>query len=160
LVQSHSCPQGAVWPCAGCGESIRDPVVLRVGSNQQWHTRCLYCDECHCPLGESVSCFLRDGRTLFGGTCGGCGEAVLSSDLVVRAGRQNYHPDCLHCSLCGALLMPGDSFTLGPGGPCCQPDRWWSSLLSPLTLPSRFTSMSHHGNHLTTKSSSQLTMTS
>uniref|UniRef100_A0A4W5QR94 Uncharacterized protein n=1 Tax=Hucho hucho TaxID=62062 RepID=A0A4W5QR94_9TELE len=112
---------GAVWPCAGCGESIRDPVVLRVGSNQQWHTRCLYCDECHCPLGESVSCFLRDGRTLFGGTkCGGCGEAVLSSDLVVRAGRQNYHPDCLHCSLCGALLMPGDSFTLGPGGPCLE----------------------------------------
>ncbi|CDQ83813.1 unnamed protein product [Oncorhynchus mykiss] len=60
----ESCPQGAVWPCAGCGESIRDPVVLRVGSNQQWHTGCLCCDECHCPLGESVSCFLRDGRTL------------------------------------------------------------------------------------------------
>ncbi|XP_021459535.2 insulin gene enhancer protein ISL-2B isoform X1 [Oncorhynchus mykiss] len=124
----ESCPQGAVWPCAGCGESIRDPVVLRVGSNQQWHTGCLCCDECHCPLGESVSCFLRDGRTLcrtdyarlFAEKCGGCGEAVLSSDLVVRAGRQNYHPDCLHCSLCGALLMPGVSFTLGPGGPCCQ----------------------------------------
>ncbi|XP_034149839.1 insulin gene enhancer protein ISL-1-like isoform X3 [Esox lucius] len=58
------CPPGAVWPCTGCGEPIRDPEVLRVGTDQQWHIGCLYCDECHCPLGESVSCFLRNGRTL------------------------------------------------------------------------------------------------
>ncbi|XP_010870181.2 insulin gene enhancer protein ISL-2-like isoform X1 [Esox lucius] len=122
------CPPGAVWPCTGCGEPIRDPEVLRVGTDQQWHIGCLYCDECHCPLGESVSCFLRNGRTLcrtdygrlFAEKCKVCGEALLSSDLVVRAGGQIYHPACLHCSICGALLRPGDSFTLGPQGPRCQ----------------------------------------
>uniref|UniRef100_A0A3P9A8U3 Uncharacterized protein n=1 Tax=Esox lucius TaxID=8010 RepID=A0A3P9A8U3_ESOLU len=111
---------GAVWPCTGCGEPIRDPEVLRVGTDQQWHIGCLYCDECHCPLGESVSCFLRNGRTSFNYRRYG-GELVKSQcdeespSNVIRG--QIYHPACLHCSICGALLRPGDSFTLGPQGP-------------------------------------------
>uniref|UniRef100_A0A8K9UR68 LIM zinc-binding domain-containing protein n=1 Tax=Oncorhynchus mykiss TaxID=8022 RepID=A0A8K9UR68_ONCMY len=60
----ESCPQGAAWPSVGCGEPIRDPVVLQVCTDQQWHTGCLSCEACHCPLGEHVNCFLRDGRTL------------------------------------------------------------------------------------------------
>ncbi|XP_061093839.1 insulin gene enhancer protein isl-2a-like [Conger conger] len=121
-------PAGALWVCAGCGGAIRDPVVLCVGSEQQWHAGCLRCAECHCPLEGSVSCFLRDGRTLcrgdytrmFAVKCAGCKGAVLPSDLILKAGGHVYHPNCLCCSLCNRLLMPGDHFTLGSQGLCCQ----------------------------------------
>ncbi|XP_064190102.1 insulin gene enhancer protein ISL-2-like [Anguilla rostrata] len=121
-------PAGALWVCAGCGGTIRDPVVLRVGSDQQWHAGCLRCAECHCPLEGSVSCFLREGRTLcrgdytrmFAVKCEGCREALLPSDLVLKAGGHVYHPNCLRCSLCNRLLVPGDRFTVGSQGLCCQ----------------------------------------
>ncbi|KAG5851308.1 hypothetical protein ANANG_G00091750 [Anguilla anguilla] len=121
-------PAGALWVCAGCGGTIRDPVVLRVGSDQQWHAGCLRCAECHCPLEGSVSCFLREGRTLcrgdytrmFAVKCEGCREALLPSDLVLKAGGHVYHPNCLRCSLCNRLLVPGDRFTVGSRGLCCQ----------------------------------------
>ncbi|XP_062308550.1 insulin gene enhancer protein ISL-2-like isoform X1 [Osmerus eperlanus] len=36
-------PQGAVWPCLGCGEPIREPGESLVGSDQPWHAGRLYC---------------------------------------------------------------------------------------------------------------------
>ncbi|KAJ8419032.1 hypothetical protein AAFF_G00005310 [Aldrovandia affinis] len=124
-------PPGALWMCTGCGGTIRDPVVLRVGPDQQWHAGCLRCAECQCPLEGSASCFLRDGRTLcrgdynrmFAVKCGGCRLAVLPADMVLKAGGHVYHPECLRCSLCHRLLMPGDHFTLGALGLCCQAER-------------------------------------
>ncbi|XP_036374934.1 insulin gene enhancer protein ISL-2-like [Megalops cyprinoides] len=124
------CPAGALWVCAGCGGAIRDPVVLCVGPDQRWHASCLRCAECRCPLEGSASCFLKNGRTLcrgdytrmFAVKCGGCREAVLPTHLVLKAGGHVYHPKCLRCSLCNRLMLPGDCFTLGSQGLCCQAD--------------------------------------
>ncbi|KAJ8374430.1 hypothetical protein SKAU_G00050100 [Synaphobranchus kaupii] len=57
---------------------------------------------------------------MFAVKCEGCKEALLPSDLILKAGGYIYHPNCLCCSLCNRLLMPGDHFTLGSQGLCCQ----------------------------------------
>ncbi|MGH0168007.1 UNVERIFIED_CONTAM: hypothetical protein FKN15_053762, partial [Acipenser sinensis] len=49
--------------CAGCGLQIRDPFILHVSPDLEWHASCLRCSECHCRLEDRDSCFLRDGRT-------------------------------------------------------------------------------------------------
>ncbi|OQR75900.1 Isl1/2A-like [Tropilaelaps mercedesae] len=54
---------GARSQCAGCGSAIRDPYILRVSPDLEWHAGCLRCAECARFLDESCTCFVRDGKT-------------------------------------------------------------------------------------------------
>ncbi|CAB1331438.1 unnamed protein product [Coregonus sp. 'balchen'] len=116
---ASKCDQGAVRSRVHRG---RHGPVLAVESLSET----LWCYKCAQTSSGRVCQLFPEGwedLVLFAEKCGGCGEAALSSDLVVRAGGQIYHPECLHCSLCGSLLMPGESFKLGPGGPFCQAEK-------------------------------------
>lgn len=52
----------SVQACAGCRHPIRDQYMLHVDPDLDWHAECLRCAECHRPLDESCTCFVRDGR--------------------------------------------------------------------------------------------------
>ncbi|XP_041087085.1 insulin gene enhancer protein ISL-1-like [Polyodon spathula] len=121
----------SVAVCAGCRLQIRDPIILHVSPDLDWHASCLRCSECHCRLEDRDSCFLRDGRTfcredylrMFAVRCAQCGEPVLSSDLVLKARGRVYHRHCFRCVVCARQLLPGDQFTLQPGGLHCQTEQ-------------------------------------
>ncbi|CAN0326141.1 unnamed protein product [Lampetra planeri] len=49
--------------CVGCGAQIRDPFILRVSPDLEWHASCLKCAECAQYLDETCTCFVRDGKT-------------------------------------------------------------------------------------------------
>ncbi len=46
--------------CVGCNETINDLYHLIVGSSLYWHSECLKCAECACPL--QTKCFLNQGK--------------------------------------------------------------------------------------------------
>lgn len=52
---------GVMDGCGGCGERVRERVVLCVGG-RTWHSRCLRCCACARPLHDQHSCFLRGMR--------------------------------------------------------------------------------------------------
>ena len=52
---------GMEMDCEGCGESVRDRVILRVGG-RSWHSGCLKCCTCARPLHDQRSCFIKGMR--------------------------------------------------------------------------------------------------
>ncbi|CAO1375229.1 unnamed protein product [Diamesa hyperborea] len=110
--------------CVGCGNEIQDKFILRVAPDLEWHAACLKCQECNQYLGESCTCFVRDGRTyckkdydrLFGAKCNKCGSSFSKSDFVMRAKSKIFHIKCFCCSACDIQLKPGDEFALRDGG--------------------------------------------
>lgn len=51
----------SVMECGGCGERVRERIVLCVGG-RTWHSRCLRCCACARSLSDQHSCFLKGMR--------------------------------------------------------------------------------------------------
>ena len=49
--------------CVGCQRPIIDQYIMRVSPDLEWHVTCLRCAECHQPLDESCTCFVRNKKT-------------------------------------------------------------------------------------------------
>uniref|UniRef100_H3ARN3 ISL LIM homeobox 2 n=1 Tax=Latimeria chalumnae TaxID=7897 RepID=H3ARN3_LATCH len=119
---------GPVPVCVGCGEVIKDPFLLHVSPNLDWHAACLRCDECNCSLDETSTCFLKEGKIycrtdyfrVFAQKCIECHKDLLSSDLVLRAQSLVYHQHCFCCIACKRQLLPGEEYTLQQDGLYCQ----------------------------------------
>ncbi|CAH8446471.1 unnamed protein product [Dicrocoelium dendriticum] len=106
--------------CFGCGAVIRDPFILHVQPDLEWHGRCLNCFKCSRPLGDDPTCFVRDGKAYcredyfntFHCRCAGCHQVVSRCDLVYRVRSTAFHMACLRCAVCERLLQPGEEITL------------------------------------------------
>ncbi|XP_061428478.1 insulin gene enhancer protein ISL-1-like isoform X1 [Lethenteron reissneri] len=116
--------------CVGCGAQIRDPFILRVSPDLEWHASCLKCAECAQYLDETCTCFVRDGKTyckrdyvrLFGIKCAKCGVGFSKTDFVMRVRTQVFHLECFRCVACSRQLIPGDEFALREDGLFCRAD--------------------------------------
>ena len=53
---------GVTKLCFGCKSPIEDDFSLRVSPDLEWHAACLTCTECHQPLDETCTCFMKDGH--------------------------------------------------------------------------------------------------
>ncbi|KAF7997941.1 hypothetical protein HCN44_009339 [Aphidius gifuensis] len=110
---------GIMDGCGGCGERVRERVVLCVGG-RTWHSRCLRCCACARPLHDQHSCFLRgmrlycrhDYALAFGAKCAKCGRSVSAGDWVRRARERVYHLACFACDACSRQLSTGEQFAL------------------------------------------------
>uniref|UniRef100_A0A8C4QQG5 Uncharacterized protein n=1 Tax=Eptatretus burgeri TaxID=7764 RepID=A0A8C4QQG5_EPTBU len=110
--------------CAGCGWSIRDPFILRVSPDLEFHAACLRCAECRQRLDETRTCFVRSDRTfcrrdylrLFGVKCSRCSLGFGSAEPAMRARGHVYHLSCFRCASCARRLLPGDECSLRPNG--------------------------------------------
>uniref|UniRef100_A0A1I8JP68 LIM zinc-binding domain-containing protein n=1 Tax=Macrostomum lignano TaxID=282301 RepID=A0A1I8JP68_9PLAT len=114
--------------CAGCGDVITDPYILRVQPDLEWHARCLKCAECSAELNEARTCYVRDGKTYCKADY--CSSTPLTdcfreplppnvniafskTDFVMRARSKVYHIDCFRCFYtCSRQLIPGEEFAV------------------------------------------------
>ncbi|BES98581.1 LIM domain [Nesidiocoris tenuis] len=100
---------------------------MRVGDGS-YHERCLMC--CICRTSLSHTCFARDSKIfcrldyerLYGRKCLGCGEAIETNELVMRASEAVFHIRCFLCVVCGVRLQKGDQFVVKQGQLFCRPD--------------------------------------
>uniref|UniRef100_A0A672FQG8 LIM/homeobox protein Lhx9 n=1 Tax=Salarias fasciatus TaxID=181472 RepID=A0A672FQG8_SALFA len=117
--------------CAGCGEHVRDRVLLVVAGSA-WHGACLRCSRCRCELQDQATLFWRDGqdintslflsprRTQGGGQCARCFQPIPASDLVMRSGELTFHPQCFSCQECDVALLPGSLYCMQGPNLYCQ----------------------------------------
>ncbi|KAK6469564.1 LIM/homeobox protein Lhx2-like [Huso huso] len=114
--------------CAGCGGRVYDRYFL-LAVDRQWHAGCLRCSLCQCALDAQLTCFSKDGAIYCKEDyysrfcvqcCARCGLGVPASSLVMRARDSVFHLRCFTCLPCGAVLQPGDLFTMRGGDLYCQ----------------------------------------
>ncbi|CAG9534902.1 unnamed protein product [Cercopithifilaria johnstoni] len=55
--QEHGCRL-----CIACLQEIRDPFVLRVNPDLEFHAGCLKCEQCECYLDETCTAYIRDNK--------------------------------------------------------------------------------------------------
>ncbi|CAB0011738.1 unnamed protein product [Nesidiocoris tenuis] len=118
---------GDILICRGCNSTICDRYIMRVGDGS-YHERCLMC--CICRTSLSHTCFARDSKIfcrldyerLYGRKCLGCGEAIETNELVMRASEAVFHIRCFLCVVCGVRLQKGDQFVVKQGQLFCRPD--------------------------------------
>ncbi|KAK2172514.1 hypothetical protein NP493_953g00010 [Ridgeia piscesae] len=99
--------------CAGCERPITDRFLLNV-LDRAWHSKCVQCSDCGCPLAEK--CFSRDAKLYcredffrrFGTKCGGCSLGISPNDLVRRARNKVFHLKCFTCVMCRKQLSTGE----------------------------------------------------
>lgn len=85
-----------------------------LGSGESWK---------HCPGVLSVPVCVVLCSRMFTARCAQCGGSILPSDLVLKARGLVYHRHCFRCVVCARQLLPGDQFTLQPGGLHCQTEQ-------------------------------------
>ncbi|CAK9290665.1 unnamed protein product [Gordionus sp. m RMFG-2023] len=106
--------------CTGCGCEIRDPFILRVSPNLEWHASCLKCMYCDKYLDETCTCYFKNGKAyckrdylnLYGIKCSSCGMPLSRTDLVMKAKNLIYHTRCFQCYDCRKTLLPGEEFVV------------------------------------------------
>ncbi|XP_076875919.1 insulin gene enhancer protein isl-1-like [Brachyhypopomus gauderio] len=128
---------GVVSVCAGCGQQILDRYILRVFPDLEWHAACLKCAACQRYLDESLTCFIKDGKTLckddyrrlYAIKCAKCHKTITRQDHVMRAHVNIYHVHCFRCEGCDRQLLPGDEFTFREGYLFCTSNHQLSNVL-------------------------------
>ncbi|XP_071802588.1 LIM/homeobox protein Awh-like isoform X2 [Asterias amurensis] len=103
---------GSCERCSGCGGSITDRFLLRVGGGLSWHMKCLSCADCLTSLDTQLTCYCRDSQVYckhcysrsFSTKCTGCARTIHSSDWVRRAKNHVYHLACFACDDCKRQL--------------------------------------------------------
>ncbi|CAL8071751.1 unnamed protein product [Calicophoron daubneyi] len=119
--KQHSASDSSNSPsvCSGCYGAIEDKFYLSVGSNQQWHTRCLQCKCCGLNLQWERSCFFRNEEVfckfhyekMF--QCLHCGERLREGESIHRVSQHfSCHKNCLACAVCRRPLETGDLYVL------------------------------------------------
>uniref|UniRef100_A0A146LC18 LIM homeobox transcription factor 1-beta n=1 Tax=Lygus hesperus TaxID=30085 RepID=A0A146LC18_LYGHE len=124
--EEEMCPEDMLM-CRACNIVISDRYIMRVGEGS-YHERCLMCSVCRASL--SHTCFTRDSKLfcrldyerMYGRKCLGCGEAVSTNELVMRASEAVFHIRCFLCVVCGVRLQKGDQFVVKQGQLFCRPD--------------------------------------
>ncbi|MBN3277470.1 LHX2 protein, partial [Polyodon spathula] len=114
--------------CAGCGGRVYDRYFL-LAVDRPWHAGCLRCSLCQRSLDAQLTCFSKDGAIYCKEDyysrfcvqcCARCGLGVSASSLVMRARDYVFHLRCFTCLPCGAVLRPGDLFTMRGHDLYCQ----------------------------------------
>ncbi|XP_071802587.1 LIM/homeobox protein Awh-like isoform X1 [Asterias amurensis] len=111
---------GSCERCSGCGGSITDRFLLRVGGGLSWHMKCLSCADCLTSLDTQLTCYCRDSQVYckhcysrsFSTKCTGCARTIHSSDWVRRAKNHVYHLACFACDDCKRQLSTGEEFAM------------------------------------------------
>ncbi|XP_038046102.1 LIM/homeobox protein Awh-like [Patiria miniata] len=106
--------------CNGCGDTIADRYLLRVGGALSWHMKCLSCTACRTKLDTQVTCYCRDSKVYckhcysrtFSTKCAGCERTIHASDWVRRAKNHVYHLACFACDDCKRQLSTGEEFAM------------------------------------------------
>ncbi|XP_069055202.1 LIM/homeobox protein Lhx9-like [Lepisosteus oculatus] len=129
--QPQACPgeplgEGVV--CAGCRGRVSDRYFL-LAVDRAWHRACLRCSVCQEELESQLTCFSKNSaiycredycRLFSVGRCARCAQPIPSSALVMRSGALTFHPHCFSCQACGAVLLPGDLYSLRGRSLYCQ----------------------------------------
>ncbi|XP_072015805.1 LIM/homeobox protein Awh-like [Amphiura filiformis] len=109
--------------CNGCGTTIIDKYLLKVGPGMSWHVNCLYCSTCNGNMGqnlEEMTCYMKDDRVYckmcyarqFGVKCSACTRTIQSTDWVRKAKGAVFHLACFACDSCNRQLSTGEEFAM------------------------------------------------
>ncbi|VDD74372.1 unnamed protein product [Mesocestoides corti] len=142
-----SLPSPFLRRCSGCRELLEPPsdegqFGVQTNDGRAWHSGCLVCAQCQCPLynsGDVVSrCYAKGGQVycrkdyicLFEESqlrrstspCLGCRQPLLPGNLIMHSPFHTFHFECFSCYVCGTGLLPGQPYLLHNDSPVCLHD--------------------------------------